>query len=126
TGGPLVLIVDDEPTALQLMRDYLDENIYQVVGTHSADQALDLARHLQPDLIITDVLMPGINGWDLLRTLKRDTTTAQIPVIVSTVLDQASQGRDLGAVGYLRKPVERDTLLREVETALGGRQRRQA
>jgi signal transduction histidine kinase/CheY-like chemotaxis protein len=108
---PIVLVIDDDPAALQLAHDYLDSTQYQVVGTNQPAQAVQLARRLHPDVVITDVMMPGMSGWEVLRTLKEDVTTADIPVIVVSVLDQTRQGFYLGAADYLVKPIGRETLL---------------
>jgi signal transduction histidine kinase len=118
-GRPLVLTIDDDPAALQLLRDYLDETAYQVLAAQNPAEALYLAHQLRPSLIITDVMMPTMSGWDVLRTLKSDPQTSAIPVIVVSVIDQKTQGMTLGASGYLVKPVKRETLLDNVRQALG-------
>jgi len=116
---PLVLVLDDDPTALGLVRDYLDEATYQVIGTQNPSEGLYFAHRMRPDVIITDVMMPTMSGWDVLRNLKNDPMTAPIPVIVMSILDQRAQGASLGASAYLVKPVKRDTLIDGVRQALG-------
>jgi signal transduction histidine kinase len=115
---PLVLVLDDDQTALQLLRDYLKDSDYQMLGSANPAEALHLARALQPDLIITDVMMPTMSGWDVLQALKNDAATVSIPVIVLSIIDQKVQGINLGASTYLVKPVKRDTLLEQVRMAL--------
>jgi signal transduction histidine kinase/CheY-like chemotaxis protein len=108
---PVVLVIDDDPAALQLAHDYLDATQYQVIATSQPAQALQLAKRLHPDVVIADVMMPGMSAWEVLRALKKDTSTADIPVIVVSVLDQTRQGFNLGAADYLIKPIGRETLL---------------
>jgi len=115
---PLVLVVDDDPVDRQLVQDYLDGEAYQVVGTANSAGAFELARQLQPDLVITDVMMEDVNGWDVLRALKADDATAHIPVIVHSALDQKPRGMGLGAADYLVKPVEREQFQTQVRRAL--------
>jgi signal transduction histidine kinase/CheY-like chemotaxis protein len=115
---PLVLVLDDDQTALQLLRDYLKDTDYQILTSENPAEALHLARALQPDLIITDVMMPTMSGWDVLQALKNDASTVSIPVIVLSIIDQKIQGINLGASNYLVKPVRRETLLEQVRMAL--------
>jgi signal transduction histidine kinase len=115
---PLVLVLDDDQTALQLLSDYLKDTDYQMIASENPAEALHLARELQPDLIITDVMMPTMSGWDVLQALKNDVDTMSIPVIVLSIIDQKNQGLVLGASNYLVKPVKRETLLEQVKMAL--------
>ncbi|MFN8447121.1 MAG: GAF domain-containing protein [Anaerolineae bacterium] len=115
---PLVLVVDDGPADRKLMQDYLGETDFQVICTANSTAVLDIARQLQPDVVITDVMMPEATGWDVLRVLKGDHVTARIPVIVLSVLDQKMLGLGLGAADYLVKPVDRETLRGQVQRAL--------
>ncbi|MEO8393438.1 MAG: ATP-binding protein, partial [Chloroflexota bacterium] len=116
---PLVLVIDDGPADRQLLQDYLDAADYQVVCTANPGAAQEIVRTLQPDLVITDVVMPEVSGWDVLRGLKADPQTAHIPVIVISILDQPKRGYDLGAADFLVKPVDRETLRAQVQRALG-------
>jgi signal transduction histidine kinase/CheY-like chemotaxis protein/putative methionine-R-sulfoxide reductase with GAF domain len=118
-GRPVVLVMDDDPTALELVRDYLDPADYQVIGTQNPSEGLYFAHRMRPDVIITDVMMPTMSGWDVLRNLKNDPLTAAIPVIVMSVLDQRAQGASLGASAYLVKPVKREIMVGGVQQALG-------
>ncbi|MBC8170515.1 MAG: response regulator, partial [Anaerolineae bacterium] len=108
---PTILVVDDDPASLQLIEDYLPEDEYQVVSTREPAYALELARQIRPSIIITDVLMPRINGWEVLRTLKREPITASIPVIVLSIVEKKTTGFYLGAADYLIKPINRDVLM---------------
>lgn len=113
---PLVLVLDDDPSALQLVQDYLSQSAaYQVVGTTSPVQALELARKLHPAVIITDLMMPEVSGWEVLRELKNDKTTSSIPVIVLSIIEQRTIGYYLGAADYLTKPISREALLNAID-----------
>jgi len=104
-GRPTVLVVDDDKSTLQLVQDLLESRNYRVIATDEPTQILALAQELMPDVIIIDIMMPLMDGWQLLRLLKSDTALARIPVIIMSALDEQATGYELGAVGYLRKPV---------------------
>ncbi len=112
---PLLLAIDDDPAALQLLEDYLRDSAYQLVTTSDVDDALRLAREAQPAVIISDVVMPGINGWELLVNLKRDSATSYIPVIILTVTDQEATAYSLGASVFLKKPANQEEILSVLE-----------
>jgi CheY-like chemotaxis protein len=105
-----VLIVDDDPASLQLAMDYLDDEKYQVVTMREPAHVLEMARQVKPSVIITDIMMPRINGWEVMRTLKQDNATSIIPIIVLSIVDRRVAGYYLGAADYLVKPINRDTL----------------
>lgn len=115
---PLILVVDDDPLALQLVQDFLSQDRYQIVGTTSPAQALELARKLRPSVIITDIMMPGISGWEVLRELKADKETAHIPVIILSIVEQKTVGFYLGAADYLVKPITREALHAALDRAV--------
>jgi signal transduction histidine kinase/CheY-like chemotaxis protein len=108
---PLVLVVDDDLSTLQLLEDYLSNAGYRVKVTHEPLKIFDYAAKLNPAVIITDVMMPHIDGWEVLRRLKNDPATAEIPVIVLSILDKKTTGFYLGAADYLIKPISQQTLL---------------
>jgi CheY-like chemotaxis protein len=108
---PVILVVDDDSASLQLVADYLGEDDFQVVTTVEPSYALEMARQVKPSIIITDIMMPRINGWEILRTLKRDVETANIPIVVLSIVDKRTTGFYLGAADYIVKPVKRETLL---------------
>ncbi|MBL8164461.1 MAG: response regulator [Anaerolineae bacterium] len=112
---PLVLVIDDDPSALQLVRDYLSQYAYHVVGTTNPTQALEMARALHPAVIVTDVMMPELSGWEVLRQLKGDKETGGIPVIVLSIIEQKTVGYYLGAADYLVKPINREALLNAID-----------
>jgi PAS domain S-box-containing protein len=108
--APLVLIIDDDPVACDLVSRLLAREGYRVAVARDGAEGLLLARDLAPDVITLDVLMPGMDGWAVLQALKADPALAAIPVVMITVLDEKPLGFELGATGYLTKPVDRDRL----------------
>jgi signal transduction histidine kinase/CheY-like chemotaxis protein len=122
--GQRVLVVDDEPEIGLLLRRYLERAGYAVVEAHSADAALRLARREQPDLITMDIRMPDADGFTALEWLKGDPATARIPVLLISVLEDSGQGKLLGAVDHVAKPVAEAALLERVAAALAGANRR--
>jgi signal transduction histidine kinase/CheY-like chemotaxis protein len=106
-----VLVVEDDPGAVRLLRAYLEPEGIELRVAEDAETALALARSHRPNAIVLDVILPGIDGWDLLRTLKGDRELRDIPVVIVTVVDERELGFALGAVDYLVKPVSRDALL---------------
>ncbi len=109
-----VLVVDDQDDARLVMSHFLRDLGCTVLTAGSGEEALDIARRSHPDLITLDLVMPGKTGWDVLKELKADVTTRDIPVVVVSVEAQEHRGRLVGAVDLLTKPVEREDLLRIV------------
>jgi PAS domain S-box-containing protein len=105
-----VLVVDDDPAVRDLMQRYLDKEGFRAVTAANGREGLRLARQLRPRAITLDVLMPGMDGWDVLSALKSDPGTASIPVIMLTIADDRGLGRALGADEYMTKPIDRDRL----------------
>jgi signal transduction histidine kinase/DNA-binding response OmpR family regulator len=110
---PLVLIVDDEGPARELLTSYLEPE-YRVVTAESGVEALKKAQQLRPDAITLDVLMPGSNGFETLASLRKNPETANIPVIILSIVDQKQVGFALGAADYLIKPVRKPALLETI------------
>jgi signal transduction histidine kinase/DNA-binding response OmpR family regulator len=111
SAGPRVLIVEDDPAAAQLLRIYLQDAGFRVAVAATGTQGLELARREPLDAILLDILLPDIDGWDLLQRLKRDDVTRDVPVVVVSVVEDRTLGLALGAVDYFVKPVPRDMLL---------------
>jgi len=107
----VVLVVDDDPNALDLLGRTLQEAGVKVVTASDGQEALNLARTLLPAAITLDVLMPGMDGWEVLRELKADPATQDIPVIMVTMTDDRALGYALGATEFLTKPVQRTQLM---------------
>jgi signal transduction histidine kinase/CheY-like chemotaxis protein len=105
-----VLVVDDDQNARELMERGLIKEGFRVVTAGGGEEGLRLAKQLRPDVITLDVLMPGMDGWAVLRSLKNDPEIAGIPVIMVTMVDDKDMGHALGAADYLPKPIDRDRL----------------
>lgn len=110
-GRPVVLVVEDDPAAADLLRVYLEAAGFGVAVTPSGRLALDWAAELSPSAIVLDILLPDIDGWEVLQRLKRNAETQGIPVLVVSVVDDRPLGLALGAVDYFVKPIARDSLL---------------
>jgi CheY-like chemotaxis protein len=105
-----VLVIDDDATALDLIGRFLTGEGYRVITAPGGEEGLRLAREHHPDLITLDVLMPHMDGWAVLSSLKADPALADIPVILVTMTDDRNMGYTLGASGFLTKPIDRDQL----------------
>jgi adenylate cyclase len=105
-----ILVIDDEETVRDLMRRFLVREGFDVVTAKDGAEGLGLARQLHPAMITLDVMMPGLDGWEVLQALKRDSTLAAIPVVMLTIVDEKNRGYALGAAEYLTKPIQRDQL----------------
>jgi signal transduction histidine kinase/DNA-binding response OmpR family regulator len=108
---PVVLVVDDEKATRDLIGRSLQKEGFRVLPAASGEEAVQLAREKRPDAISLDVLMPGMDGWTVLRTLKGDPVTAAIPVVMVSMLDDRDIGCALGAADYLTKPIDRERLV---------------
>ncbi len=113
-----VLVVDDNPDTVRLFRRYLCEGAYRVVEASSGEQAIQLARQLHPAAITLDIMMPGQDGWETLQTLCNQPETADIPIIVCSVIDQRDLALSIGAAESLAKPVTQEALLKALEHCL--------
>jgi DNA-binding response OmpR family regulator len=117
-----ILAVDDELVTARLMQYHLERAGYEVTVAHDGEEALAKVAESQPDVIILDVMMPKLHGFEVLRRLKDDPKTEPIPVIMLTAKSEsedALQGYDSGAQWYLSKPFEPDVLLAYVRNVLG-------
>jgi len=112
-GKPLILVVDDEVPARELLASYLDAE-YRIALAESGPEAVKKAQQLQPDAITLDVLMPGGNGFETLVALRKTPETANIPIIIVSILDQKQVGFALGAADYLIKPIRKQILLETI------------
>ena len=110
-GESIVLAIDDEPAVLDLVRRFLSKEGFRAVTAASGEEGLKLARELRPHAITLDVLMPGMDGWTVLASLKADPTLAAIPVIMMSIVNDKDMGYALGVSEYLNKPIERDALV---------------
>jgi signal transduction histidine kinase/CheY-like chemotaxis protein len=105
-----VLVIDDDATARELISDHLKAEGFSVVTAAGGMEGLKLAKELRPTVITLDVMMPDLDGWSVLTTLRQDPELADIPVIMVTIVDEHRRGIALGAAGYLSKPIDRERL----------------
>jgi CheY-like chemotaxis protein/anti-sigma regulatory factor (Ser/Thr protein kinase) len=111
--APLVLIVDDESSSRELLASYLEPE-YRIAMAAAGAEAIQKVQQLRPDAITLDVLMPGSNGFETLASLRKNPETANIPVIILSIVDQRQVGFALGAADYLIKPVRKPALLEAI------------
>ena len=110
-GASAVLVIDDEPAMRELLNHFLAREGFRVITAPGGKEGLRLARELHPDVITLDVMMPDLDGWAVLTTLKSDPDLADIPIIIVTIVDDKHMGYALGASDYLVKPIDRDRLV---------------
>jgi PAS domain S-box-containing protein len=109
--GSSVLVIDDDPSVRDVVKRSLTKEGVSVMTASSGEEGLELARRHRPDVITLDVQMPGMDGWEVLKTLKSDPELRQIAVIMMTNIDEKTTGYALGAAEYMTKPVDRDHLV---------------
>jgi twitching motility two-component system response regulator PilH len=118
----LVLIVDDSPTEVHVLSGYLKKHGFAIATAAEGREGIEKARELKPALILMDVVMPGVNGFQATRELARSAETASIPVIMVTTKGLETDkiwGMRQGAVEYLVKPVTEKQLVEKVRSVLG-------
>jgi CheY-like chemotaxis protein len=106
-----VLVIDDNADTLQLFQRYLADSHYYFIGARDPEQALALAEELAPQIIVADIMLPGIDGWELLGRLREHPQIRGTPIIVCTILPQEQLALTLGAAAFLRKPFTQAELL---------------
>jgi len=119
-GVQPILIVDDDSDSRELLRRTLESDGYTVVTASGGEEGLDIARRVHPSLITLDVMMPGMDGWAMLKALKADSQLRDVPVMMVTIVGETDIGYTLGAVEHLTKPVDRESL-RRLALAYAGR-----
>lgn len=115
-----ILLVDDDPVVLMAGQGILSE-VYQVTTAPSADNILEFVKEKKPDLILLDIVMPNINGYEAIKLLKEDSETREIPVVFltgKTEVNAKLEGYSLGAVDYITKPFDPDALLSRIRLSL--------
>ena len=118
--GKTILIVDDEISNIEIMNAILEDE-YEISFATSGQQALEIARHVLPDLILLDILMPGMDGFEVCRRLKSEALLADVPVIFTTGLGDTEdevRGLSCGAIDYVSKPYGPDDIRRVIERGL--------
>ena len=117
----IILIVDDNPTNLGVLFDYLKELGYRVLVHTNGESAITAIRQMPPDIVLLDVMMPGIDGFETCRRLKANNATKDIPVIFMTALTDAVdevKGLEVGAVDYITKPIKVEIVSARINTHL--------
>jgi CheY-like chemotaxis protein len=109
--GPTVLVVDDNEGLVHLLSRYLTDHACRVVAATSSQEGLHLAQTLEPDAIVLDIMMPEMDGWELLQRLRAHPKTQEIPVVICSVINDPDLARSLGASFFLPKPVSRRAVL---------------
>jgi CheY-like chemotaxis protein len=107
----IILVVDDQKPTQQMFRRFLNRTAYQVIGVTDPSLAVAQARRHKPALITLDVMMPKVDGWEILQALQTDLDTKNIPVLVCSAWEEPELAHSLGAVGFLKKPVRQSDLL---------------
>lgn len=113
-----VLVVDDNADTLRLFQRYFAGTRFQFIGTVDANQAVALAEAHSPRAIVMDIMLPGVDGWELLGRLRTHPKIRDVPIVVCTILPQEQLALTLGAAAFLRKPVTREMLLKTLEQQL--------
>ncbi len=114
----LILVVDDEPKIVRLTRDYLEKDGFRVISAASGPEALAVAKTEQPDLVVLDLMLPGMDGWEVCRELRR---SSDVPVIMLTARSEESDqviGLELGADDYVTKPFSPRALVARIRAVL--------
>ena len=118
-----ILIIDDSPTDVRVFTTLLEKNGHRVSSAASAEEGIAAAKRERPDLVIMDVIMPGMNGFQATRTLSRDADTSAIPILIVTTKSMETDrvwGLRQGAKDFLVKPVAEAELLGRINTLLTG------
>ncbi|MDR5898426.1 response regulator [Halomonas vilamensis] len=118
-----VLVVDDEPNIVLSLEFLMEQAGFQVTTAEDGEQALESVKNAQPDLILLDISLPGISGFDVLEQLRGQPDTASLPIIMLTAHGrevEREKGMALGADDYITKPFSTQTLVEKVKTLLNG------
>ena len=118
---PRVLIVDDSPTETYKFKETLEKHGFEIISADNGADGVAVARQEQPDVVLMDVVMPGLNGFQATRQLSKGEDTKHIPVIIVTTKDQETDkvwGRRQGATDYLTKPVDEAVLIDTINRAM--------
>ena len=119
--GTVVLIVDDSPTIVAMLRKFLQQNGYQTLEAGDAEKGIDVARAERPHLIFLDIVLPGMNGFAALRILRKDPATREIPIVMISGNEQATEqfyAQRIGADDFMKKPFSRSEVFARIERLL--------
>jgi CheY-like chemotaxis protein len=114
-----ILVMDDNLDTLQMLSRYASSSRYHVITSHEPEQAIKLAEFHRPKAIVLDVMMPHVDGWELFQRLRQHPPTADIPIIICTILAQKELALLLGASDFLRKPISRQSFLNALDQCIG-------
>lgn len=117
-----ILVVDDSPTEIHVFKTMLEKNGFEVTTAQSGEEGIERAKQVKPDLILMDVVMPGLNGFQATRQLGNDADTSNIPVIIVTTKDQETDkvwAMRQGAKDYVVKPAKEADLMGRIKAILG-------
>jgi PleD family two-component response regulator len=123
--APRVLIADDDPQSLELLEVYLCNSDYQIRTATGGEEALQLVRQWKPDLVLLDIMMPKVSGFEVCKRLRADPATQDIAVLMITALDQPSdveRAVEAGTNDFLTKPINKTELLLRVRAMLKARE----
>ncbi len=109
-GDTVILVIEDDPSFARILAEMIRRKGHRVLAAGDGESGLQLARGQRPTGILLDVSLPGMDGWSVIERLKAEEATRQIPVHFISATDEASRGRELGAVGFLTKPVSREAI----------------
>jgi len=118
-----ILIVDDSPTETHVLKGMLEKNGHEVDAVDNAEAGISRTKESKPELVLMDVVMPGMNGFQATRALSKDPDTQHIPIIIVTTKDQETDrvwGLRQGAKDYITKPVDETELNNKINAVLGG------
>lgn len=118
-----VLIVDDSPTEIHVLKTMLEKNGFEIMSASSGEEGVELVKRDHPDVVLMDVVMPGMNGFQATRQISKDPDTSAIPVIIVTTKDQETDrvwGLRQGAKDYITKPAVEAELVSKINAVLNG------
>jgi len=113
--APLILVVEDDSATAELLTLHLTQSGYKVAHAYNGEEAIQKARTMRPFAITLDVMLPKKDGWEVLQTLKSDPQTADIPIIIHSIIDNKELAFALGATDYLMKPLDKEALLTKLD-----------
>lgn len=116
-----ILVVDDSPSEMAKFRDILSRHHHEIIEAHTGEEGIQKAIDLQPDVILMDVVMPEMNGFQATRKITKNATTSHIPVVIISTKNQETDrvwGKRQGAKDYLSKPVSEDELLQVISAVM--------
>ena len=120
-----IFVADDQEEVLAMLRDFLSSKGYEVLGSRDSKQIVKLIKKFQPDLILLDLLMPDLDGFEICRILNNDPEAQSIPIIIMSGLSDLvdiKRAYKLGVVGYLTKPFDMQVVLAEIEKAIANKE----